>query len=175
MVTFKKLASAAAVALCVFCGQNASAQKIAVIDSREVLSALPAAVAANQQIQALTKAYTDSLQNMQTTMQAKAEAYQKVLDTMSPEAKQRAQADMTSMQENYMKFRDAKFGQDGDLARQQASLLKPIVDKTTEAISAIAKRDKYAAVLDKANGTVVFSDATIDITQKLVDYMKNGK
>ncbi len=152
---------------------TAHAQKIAVIDSREVLSSMPETQTANARIQAIQKSWQDSLQMMQVAMQSKADTYKKVLDTMTPERKDAANQELAGMQDQMIKFRDSKFGQDGELAHDQQTILQPIFDKVKLAISAIVKKDKYVLVLDK--NSVLNSDGAIDITQKLTDYLKSGK
>ncbi len=172
----KKLTYSALAVLALVMGLNissANAQKIAVLDSREVLSSMPETAIANQRIQGLQKIWQDSLQLMQTAMQSKADAYKKVLDTMTPERKEAANQELAQMQDQALKYRDSKFGQDGELAHQQQLILQPIFDKTKLAIAAIVKRDKYIIVLDKTS--VLNSDNAIDITQKLIDYLKAGK
>ena len=171
----KQLTVRAFAALALIMGLNitAHAQKIAVLDSREVLSTMPETQTANARIQALQKSWQDSLQLMSTAMQAKADAYKKVLDTMTPERKEAANQELAGMQDQWNKYRDSKFGQDGELAHQQQTILQPIFDKVKYAISAIVKKDKYVLVLDK--NSVLNSDGAIDITQKLTDYLKNGK
>jgi outer membrane protein len=167
------LRALAAFALIMGVSISAQAQKIAVLDSREVLSSLPETQVANTRIQAIQKSWEDSLQMMQVAMQSKADAYKKVLDTMTPERKEQANQELAGMQDQMLKYRDAKFSQNGELAQQQQSILQPIFDKTKYAIAALVKKEKYTIVMDK--NSVLNSDGAIDITQKLIQYLKTGK
>jgi outer membrane protein len=156
-----------------FSTTDASAQKIAVVNRLQVISEMPEAQSANQKLQVMQKAWTDSLQMMQTAIQAKLEGYQKIMDTMSPEAKQRAQVELNTQQESMTRFQNVKFGQEGEFAQQRVAMFEPIVSKTDAAIAALAKRDKFTIVLDKS--AVVYVEGAQDITAKVVEYMKNGK
>jgi len=152
---------------------NGFAQKIAVLDSREVLSSMPESQTASAQVQALQKKWQDSLQLMQTQLQAKADAYKKILDQMTQEKKDAVNQELAQGQDALIRYRDEKFGQDGELTKQQGIILQPIFDKVNAALSALVKKEKYTIVFDKK--AVLNSDGAIDITQKLIDALKAGK
>jgi Skp family chaperone for outer membrane proteins len=175
MSNIKQLAARTVLGLALFVtfAANANAQKIGVIDSRQVLEALPETQAANAKVQALQKMWQDSLVLMQTALQNKADGYKKILDTMNPESKEKANAELTSLNDALLKYRDAKFGQDGELAHQQQIILQPIFDRTKEAIALFAKRDKFVLIVDK--NAVLNADGAVDLTQKMIEYLKSGK
>jgi outer membrane protein len=149
---------------------SAFAQKIGVIDTKTVLESMPEVAAANQKLQAMQKNWQDSLQLMQTAMQSKADAYKKVLDSMTPERKDQANAELMQMNDAMMKFKDQKFGQTGDLAQAQQTMFAPIFDKIKAVIATIGKKDKLAVVLDKT--ATFYSEGAEDISLKAIDELK---
>lgn len=163
----------AAVVMLLSSGADAQAQKIAIIDSRQVLEAYPEYIAAVQRIQGIQKIWEDSLTMMSTQFKTKMETYQSVLDQLSPEKKKSAEAELTAMQEAAIKFQNAKFGQQGELAQQQAAIGGPLFEKVRALVAQYAKKEKYTLVLDKS--TVVYSEGAADVTEKVVTYVRTAK
>lgn len=151
---------------------DASAQKIAVIDSRAVLEAYPEAIAANQRLSSLQKMWQDSLQTMKTQLQTKFETYQSVLDQLTAEKKKSAEAELGLMQENAAKFEQAKFGQQGELAKEQAAIVGPLLEKVRAIVTNFAKKEKFGLVLDKT--AAIYFDPASDMTEKVIAHLKAG-
>lgn len=149
---------------------SAHAQKIGVVDVNAVVTAMPEYIAANQKIEDQRKIYMDTLQTMQTQYQTKVDTYQKLGETASPDFKKKEAADLDSLQTAFNKFRDDKFGQQGELAKMQADLMKPITDKLQNALASYAKKEKLTIILPKT--ATVYDDPTIDYTAKFQDYLK---
>jgi outer membrane protein len=167
------LSAFAAVVMLLSSGADAQAQKIGIIDSRQVLEAYPEYVAAVQKIQGIQKVWEDSLQMMSTQFQTKYETFQSVLDQLSPEKKKSAEAELSTMREAAVKFQNAKFGQQGELAQQQAAIGGPLFEKVRGLVGAYAKREKYTLMLDKS--AAIYVDGAADVTDKLVAYIKTIK
>ncbi len=163
------MALGAIMAFGLFAG-SAHAQKIGVVDINAVVTAMPEYTAANNQIEVQRKAYMDTLQTMQTEYQTKVETYQKLGETVSADFKKKETADLDSLQAAFNKFRDDKFGQQGELAQMQANLMKPITDKLQNTLASYAKKEKLTIILPKT--ATVYDDATIDYTTKFQDYLK---
>jgi outer membrane protein len=149
---------------------SAHAQKIGVVDVNAVVTAMPEYIAANQKVEDQRKIYMDTLQTMQTQYQQKAEAFQKLGETASADFKKRGAAELDSIQSEFNKFRDDKFGQQGDLAQMQANLMKPITDKLQNTLASYAKKEKLTLILPKT--ATVYSDPAMDYTAKFQDYLK---
>lgn len=149
----------------------ASAQKIAVIDTRTVLGAMPEAQAANTRLEATRKIWQDSLQTMETVFQTKADTYQKMGENVTPEYKKKSQEELQALQQTALAYQQAKFGQQGELAQLQQSLVEPIMTKLRNAIEAFGKKEKYTMILDRT--AAIYVDGASDITTKFQDYLKS--
>lgn len=154
-------------------GSDAQAQKIGIIDSRQVLEAYPEYVTALNKIQTIQKIWEDSLQMMSTQFKTKYETFQSVLDQLSPEKKKSAEAELSAMQENAVKFQNAKFGQQGELAQQQAAIGGPLFEKVRTLVGQYAKKEKYTLMLDKS--AAIYVDGSADVTDKVVVFIKTAK
>ena len=149
----------------------ANAQKVAVIDTRTVLAAMPEAQAANSRLEAARKMWTDSLQTMETVLQTKADTYQKMGDNVTADFKKKAQDELQTLQQSAMAYNQAKFGQQGELAQMQSQLVEPIMTKLKSAIDAYGKKEKYTLIIDKS--AAIYVDNASDITTKFQDYLKS--
>ena len=163
----------AAVVMLLSSGADAQAQKIAIIDSRQVLEAYPEYVAAVNRIQGIQKLWEDSLQTMSTVFKTKYETYQSMVEQMTPEKKKQVEEELSKMQEAAVKFQNTKFGQQGELAQQQAAIGAPLFEKVRNLVSTWAKKEKYTLVLDKS--AVIYVDGAADVTEKVVTYIKTAK
>jgi outer membrane protein len=170
----KKIALSAFAAVVMLLSTGAQAQqRIAIVDSRQVLEAYPEYVAAVQKMQGIQKVWEDSLQTMSTVLKTKYETYQSMVEQMTPEKKKAVEAELALMQENAQKFQTAKFGQQGELAQQQAAIGGPLFEKVRNLVAAYAKREKYTLMLDKS--TAIYVDGAADVTDKVVTYIKTAK
>jgi outer membrane protein len=165
----QRTALVAFLALGAFTG-TASAQKVAAVDIKTVLAAMPEAQAADQQIQAASKMWTDSLQNMRTQYQAKQDTYAKLGETASADYKKKEADDLQGLADQFTKFQEAKFGKEGELAQMQTKLLQPIYDKLRASLQAYAKKEKVSVIIDK--GAAVYVDESADLTAKFQEYLK---
>jgi outer membrane protein len=164
-----RLAVVALVTLGMFVG-TAHAQKIGVVDVNTVVAAMPEYQAAMKTLEDTKKIYSDSMKLMQSAYSAKLDAYSKVGETASADFKKKSQEDLAGLEQAFTKYRDSKFGQEGELAQQQVQLLKPIQEKLTKTLSAYAKKEKLAVIIPKAS-TIYVEDA-IDLTTKFQEYLK---
>jgi outer membrane protein len=166
------LSAFAALMMLLSAGTDAQAQKVGVIDSRQVLEAYPEYIAAVNRIQGIQKLWEDSLTMMSTQFKTKLETYQSVLDQLSPEKKKSAEAELGALQETAQKFQQAKFGQNGELAQQQQQIAAPLFEKVRALVAQYAKREKYTMILDKS--AAIYVDAGNDVTDKVAAFVKTG-
>jgi Skp family chaperone for outer membrane proteins len=161
----------AALAVVGLFGGSANAQKVAVVDAVSVVSSMPEYVSANQKLEAQRTIWMDTIKTMQTQYQTKMETYSKVGETASAEFKKKAQEDLAGLEQSFTKFRDSKFGQEGELAQMQAQMMKPITEKVQAALQSYAKKEKISIILPKT--ATVFVDDAVDLTAKFTQYLKS--
>ena len=165
----------ALIAALVFSFSISAAQvtKAAFVDSEKILGELPEAQKASAELNALVKAWQDSVASMQADLQKQAEEYQKQASVM-PQAKKDAEekrlADLNQkLREYYTQKLDTRTG---EAAQEREKRLTPIREKVLRAIEAVAKEDGFTFVFDRAN--VLYADAKVDLTYKVIDRLKRG-
>jgi outer membrane protein len=163
-----------------WCGSatlHAQSQKIGYVVSPKIFQELPEAQEAQRKIDAITKPLADSLQAMEKSLQAQVDEYQKKEAMMNESAKRAAQQDILELERIYNQFRIEKFGNDGELARQQEKIINPIRERIKKAIETVAREEKYSFVFDKTDQLqiLLYGDANHDLTFKVLDKLRRGK
>jgi len=133
-------------------GTTASAQeqKIGYVDSDYILSKLPEYDGVQQTLQRLSENWRGELQKMDQEIEGLRKEFQakEILYTeeVRKEKKQEIQ-DKVQQRELYLQN---KFGADGEYYQRQKELLAPIQRKVFQAVQAIAQRDGYDFIFDRA-------------------------
>jgi outer membrane protein len=172
----------------VFFGINAhviSQVKIAFVDSEIIIAQLPEAQEVKKKLEDLQKLYVDTITAKETEIKTKADAFkakyedaQKKIEagTLTPDQIKALEQELGDMQEEVQRLDQelALYKQNVQkaLLDVQAELFKPVRDKITQAIEALAKELKYNVVLDKASDALIYGDKNIDITFKVLDKLK---
>jgi outer membrane protein len=135
-----------------------------------------------QRLKAEYKEYVQAQEKFNKLMvvwQAKADSLQKQIDslqkkvqnppvTMRQEAIDQLREKLLVKQKEYQDFANQVMGQDGEAAKKEYELSKPLMDKINAVIRLIALKENYAYVLDSTAGTVLFAKDELDITNKVL-------
>ena len=116
-------------------------------------------------LMAVWQAKADSLQNEMNELQKKV---QNPPVTMRQEAINGLQEKLLAKQKEYQDFANRVMGQDGEAAKKEYELSKPLIDKINLVIKLVALKENYAYVLDSTAGTVLYAKDELDITDKVL-------
>lgn len=123
--------------------------KIAHINTTQLVEAMPDMKTAQAEIEKLTKTYEAEIKTMATELQNKIKQYQAEQDTKTEEVNiQRAQ-EVQTMEQSIRQYQGQA---QQDLQKKEADLLKPIFEKAKAAIDKVAKAQGYQYVLDSTQG-----------------------
>jgi outer membrane protein len=84
---------------------------------------------------------------------------------LSEEKKAERRLEFQRKMDEYKRFMDETFGDNGLAARRNKELTQPIVDKINKIIEVIAKEQNLTMVFDVANANIVYADKTLDLTE----------
>ncbi len=155
-----------------------STLKIGYVNSANILEQLPDAQASQRKLDALMKAWSDTVDMMSRQYQDKLDSYNKQSAMMTDQAKQQAQQEITNFQQQILAYRQQKVAQGGELDQTREKLLKPIRDKVYGVIAQVAKEQKMQFVLDKREdlAVILYADPEFDLTYKVLDILnRQGK
>lgn len=130
--------------------QTQSSQlKIGYVDKQVILEQFSEAQAVQRQLQTYQEFWYNKLDSMQTKLRENYEEYQKKQAMMTDDKKKEEQQKLILAEQEMLRFKQEKFGEQGEYVKLRMELLKPVYDKITKTIEKIAKRDGYSYVLDK--------------------------
>ncbi len=138
----------------------ASAQKIAIISSQEIMAVMPETRAMGEKLDSVQTDYENQLANMQEEFNKKVTEFQQQQATMSPTIREYRQQELAGMEQRMQTFYQTV---QKDLQAKQVEYLQPIQTKLLEAINKVAAAQGCTYVLDKASMLYVAPDA-IDLT-----------
>lgn len=153
-----------------------SPQKIGFVDSQTILTALPEAKKAQEDLDALTNKWTAQLDSMSQAYQTALADYQKQANTMPDDKKLAVQQKLIAQEQALLDFRRQKFGQGtGEIYKRQEEIFNPVKEKIYKAIEEVAKTERMQFVFDKSGDIILlYADAQFDITYKVLDKLRRG-
>ncbi len=154
----------------------AQSLKIGYVDSQKIFEGLPEAQEAKKKLDETAKGWQDELEKMGKDLQAQYEDYQAKQATMTDAAKKQKEQDLMKLQNQISDYRQTKFGQGGDLAKEQKKVLEPIQGKVLKVITEIAREEKLNFMFDKLQdvSVLLYAEEKFDYTFKVLDKLKRG-
>ena len=136
------------------------AQKFAVINTRQLLEAMPEIKTVTEQMEVASKKYEDEFAKLREEFQKKYEEFQALEESTPQTIKDRR---MQEMQELDTKIQQFQTTATQDLQRQHQQLMAPIQEKVMQAIQAVGAEEKYTFVFE--NSVPIYSGTDVtDIT-----------
>ncbi|TDI71542.1 MAG: OmpH family outer membrane protein [Bacteroidetes bacterium] len=157
MKNFKLLLVAAALFMGATSFVNAQS-KVAHIDTKVLVEAMPEMKAAQSQLEKLQKTYDAEIRSMMKEWEAKVKQYDSEADNKTEEENLKRVQEVTEMQKNIGDYRNQALQ---DLQKKEVDLLQPILEKARTAIQKVARAQGIHYVLDSATGNgVILADGT---------------
>lgn len=139
-------------------------QRIAVINTQEIMTSLPDVKTAETKIQELAAKYEADIKGMQDEFRTKAEAFVKERDSLPETIRNRRQQEIQDIevriQNSYQQMQE-------NLQKEQQTLLAPIQAKIQASIKRVAEANSITYVLESGIMLAIGKDA-IDLTSKVL-------
>ena len=144
-----------------FAGSVANAQqKIAHVNSAELIKAMPEVVNADKLLETFKASLDADGKTMYAEYQAKVQDFQAKEKTLSEALKEVKVKEIQDLQKRIEEFQQ-KAGD--DFEKKRGELYDPILKKAEEAVKAVAKEKGYAYVFDTTQPGLVYFDGGINI------------
>ena len=148
--------------------------KIGVINSEKILMAYQGTKEAENKLKKEYARWEQEATERQKKMQEMKDQLEKQSLLLSAERKQEIQNELQKEYIEYNKFLQEKFGQQGDAAKKNDELLRPIIDKINVILDRIAKEENYDFIFDSRGG-VVYAKKAYDLTEKVIKALNSEK
>ncbi len=145
---------------------NIQAQKIAHLNSMELLSSLTEWKAAEKQLETYASQLQKDLEAKEKKLVADYQSFMQRVEQggVTPVEQQQKADDFRKRQ---MELEQEQMGAQQKLMKKEQELSEPIKDKVVVAIEAVAKAEGYTYVLDMSVGSVLYADPGADITTQV--------
>ncbi len=137
-----------------------NAQKIAHVNSNDLMLLMPERKQAESTLQDFAKELEKQMMGMNQEYEAKVGEYQKMSTSMTDVIKQDKEKEIVDLETRIKNFQQTA---QESLQKKESDLLAPMMEKAKKAINDVAKEAGYKYVLDTAVGAVLYSEAADDI------------
>ncbi|MBS1525283.1 MAG: OmpH family outer membrane protein [Bacteroidetes bacterium] len=131
------------------------AQRFAFVDSDYILKHIPEYAAAQKQLAALSDQWQKEVDNKSQEIDRLYKAFEADKVLMTADMKKRREAEIASKEKEVKDFQRQKFGPDGELTKKSEALIKPIQDRLTKAIQAVAESEDLDMIFDKNSEVIM--------------------
>lgn len=145
-------------------------QKIGFIDSDLILNKMPEYKSAQKTLDDLAAQWQAKDKEMQAELDQMYKDYKAAEALLTEDAKKAKEDAIVAKEQELYKYREDKFGSNGELFKKRQELIKPVQDKMYEAVQKVAKKEGYAFIFDKASGaTMLYADPKYDKTAEVME------
>lgn len=148
-------------------------QTVAVFDSDQVFESLGDVTDARELLETEMLEWELHVDSLQDEIDLLEEDLSRTL-MMSPERRQEKEALLEEKKINIESYLSSVFGPGGLMERRNEELVNPIIAAINEAVMDIASEEGIHLVLDASAGQVVYAEASVDITDKVIDRVMSG-
>jgi len=131
------------------------AQKVAHIDSEQLLMAMPETKAMETELKKVQQTYADEYNTQATALQAKLKKYDAEAPTQTDVKNEQRRIEVESLKQKIQKYAQTA---DQEIQKKRFDLLKPIVERAQKAVSDVATEKGFIYVFDSSpgKGLIVF-------------------
>jgi outer membrane protein len=154
--------------------QPAAPTKIAIINSREILSRTPGYARAESTYLKEVEGFRTEVQKLQVQLDSAVQALDQQSIALSPAARQTKQRELQAMQQRM----EQRTNELQERARQrEQELLQPIQARVSSVIQGIRAELNYALVLDAdaAGGLIAAADPALNITARVLQRLQQAQ
>jgi len=128
---------------------GAFAQRFAFVDSDYILRHIPEYASSQKQLAALSDQWQKEVDGRFQEIDRLYKAYQADQVLLNGDMKKRREAEIVDKEKAAKDFQRSKFGPDGELAQRSGNLVKPIQERVSKAIQAVAEGENLDMIFDK--------------------------
>ena len=134
---------------------------------------LPDAQDARQKLDQLIQEWQAELTKLENEWKQNFDEYEKRKLIMTDQTRAEMEQKLVQLEQKIAKFREEKFGTNGELFLKQEELMKPVQNRVFLAIEEIAKEEDYDFVFDRSGDIMLlFAKEEYDLTADVLERLK---
>ncbi|NND70629.1 MAG: OmpH family outer membrane protein [Rhodothermales bacterium] len=144
-------------------------QRIGFVDSDAILEKTPEYSTIQQQVNTLAREWETEIDNKRNEVDRLFREYQSRELLYTNEERNRKREEIVRAEEDIERLRIKYFGPEGDLFKQQESLMRPLQEKILAAIEEVAIEEGYDYVFDrKGDFLFMFAREQYDLSERVL-------
>ncbi len=148
---------------------SATAQRMAVIDSKYILEKIPEYNQSQKQLDTYSQQWEEEIKKAFDKVEYMYKSYQAEASMLDDNLKRQRENDIMNKEKEAKELQKKYFGYEGELFKKREELIRPIQDRVYTAVQTVSTRESYDVILDKASGTTVFyNSAKVDLSNKVL-------
>ncbi|QNL49999.1 OmpH family outer membrane protein [Olivibacter sp. SDN3] len=150
-------------------GTYAFAQRLAYVDSEYILKHIPEYVSAQKQLEDMSEKWQKEVDGRYSEIEKMYKAYQQDQVMLSDDMRKKREDEIVQKERETKDFQRKIFGFEGDLYQERLKLIKPIQERVSKAIQAVAESQNLEMVLDKGSEvTFLYSNPKLDRSDDVI-------
>src|SRR5690554_4662300 len=173
----KKLVSILLICLCNV--SFAQRGRIAIIDSKFIMSKMPEYQEANKEMQKRDAAWQLVIERKKKEIKDLKDQLNVERPLLTQQLIEEKEEDIQIIEKELLEFQNEKYNsQDGDYFRQKLSLAKPLLDQINTIVKELADRKRYTMVIDKATSSetaVMYINRADEISDQVLRRLEQSR
>ena len=155
--------------LLVLSGFGAFAQRFAYVDSEYILKHIPEYNSSQKQLDALSAQWQKDVDAKFAAIERLFKAYQADQVLLTEEMKKSRENEIIEKEKEAKEFQRGKFGFEGELFQVRTKLIKPIQERVSKAIQAVADAQQLDMIFDKNSEiTLLYASPRLDKSNDVI-------
>ena len=148
------------------------AQKTAYVDLDYILTSIPEYKSAQEQLDQMSVQWQKEIETRLAEVDRLYKAFQAEEILLTQDMKKKREDEIIAKEKEAKELQKQRFGVDGDLYKKRQELVKPIQDKTYNAIKELAEKQMIAIMFNKsAELNILFANPKYDKSDEVLEAM----
>ena len=150
--------------------------KIGYIDMEYILDKVPAYAEAKNQLDQKAEKWKQEIETKKNDIAKLKEALKTERVLLTKELIEEREEEIAFQEKELMDYQQKRFGPNGDLVVQKATLVKPIQDQVFNAVQDLAEARKFDYVFDKSSDiTILFAAKKHDLSDRVISVLTRAE
>jgi outer membrane protein len=152
------------------------AQHFSYVDTEYILDKMPEYKSSQKQLDNLAEQWKKDVDVKMKEIDKLYKQYQAEQLLLPNDMRKKKEDEILQKEDELNKYKEAKFGKEGELFQKRKELVKPIQDKVFDAIQKLAKDEGIDFIFDKAGAvTMLYTNAKYDRSDEVLEVLGISK
>lgn len=155
-----------------FIFMNVQSQKFCYVDTEYILDKMPEYKSAQKQLENLSDEWKKEIEKMVKEVETLYKQYQAEQVILPEGLRKKKEEEILKKEDELNKYKENKFGKEGELYKKRKELIKPVQDKVFDAIQKLARDEGLDFVFDKSGAvTMLYTNAKYDRSDEVLEIL----